>query len=98
MNPLNPNSQIIGRCPTCGKALLEGVAKGHWHNCPYKCPLEGIPVIRTRVAAPVATMGLGDLVEKGINFVASLVGHKVVKTKGCGCERRKQQLNKLMPF
>jgi len=38
--------------------------------------------------------GLGDTVEK----VIKVTGLKKFKKKGCGCEKRKQALNKAFPY
>lgn len=104
MNPNNQNSENNGLCPKCGKRLYEGVSKGNWSNCPYKCQLEGLPLVSipTPVATPVASRGLGDVIEKGINAIAALTGLtgvvEGIKKKGCGCDKRKKQLNKLLPL
>jgi len=99
MNPSNQNSENNGRCPKCGKQLYEGVSKGNWSNCPYKCQLGDTA---TPLVASVERRGLGDVVENGINAIASVMGLtgvvEGIKKKGCGCAKRKKQLNDLMPF
>jgi hypothetical protein len=50
----------------------------------------------------VESRGLGDVVEKGINAIASLTGLtgvvEGIKKKGCGCDKRKKKLNDLFPL
>ena len=83
------------RCPKCRKTLYEGASKGNWHNCPYKCPID----IEAPPAASVESRGLGTLVERSINAIASVTGLTSavagMKKKGCGCDKRKKQLNGL---
>ena len=83
------------RCPKCRKRLYEGASKGNWHNCPYKCPID----LAAPLAASVESRGLGTLIERGINAIASLTGLTGavagMKKKGCGCDKRKKKLNGL---
>ena len=99
MNTNNQNSENNGLCPKCGKRLYEGVSPGNWSNCPYKCQL-GDPSLP--LVASVASRGLGDVVEKGINAIAAVTGLtgvvEGIKKKGCGCDKRKKQLNNLFPL
>lgn len=99
MSTTNQNLGNNGRCPKCGKQLYEGVSKGNWSNCPYKCQLGDLVV---PLVASVASQGLGDVVEKGINAIAAVTGLtgvvEGIKKKGCGCEKRKKQLNNLFPL
>lgn len=54
------------------------------------------------IAAAKPSRGLGDSVEKAIDWVTAgrgkAIASKVAGKRGCGCAKRRDRLNKLVPY